>query len=99
MSAGDFLRDSPIYQEVLAEGFKKGLEKGRREGVIEVLRQTLLDIIFERFPEIIILVKKASDSIDDSYILRRLVVKMGTLPTVEEAKRLLLALSQDENDN
>ena len=89
--SGDFLRDSPVYQEVLEEG----VEKGR----LEELRQTLLDIIFERFPEIIILGKKASDSINDSYILRRLVVKMGTLPTVEEAKRLLLALSQDEDGN
>lgn len=93
MSAGDFLRDSPVYQEVLKEGLKEGLEKGR----LEAQRQTILNIVFERFPEFIFLVKKTSDSIDDSYILRHLVVKMGTLQTLEEAKRLLLALSQEEN--
>ena len=35
----DFLRDSPVYQEVLAEGLEKGLKKG-----LEAQRQTLLDI-------------------------------------------------------
>lgn len=91
MPAGDFLRDSPIYQEVLEEG----MEKGRREGMIEALRQVLLDVVFERFPEVICLAKKTSDSIDDSGILRCLAVKMSTLQTVEEVKRLLLALSKE----
>ena len=43
----DILRDTPLYQEVLAEGEEKGLEQG-----LETQRQTLLDIVQERFPAI-----------------------------------------------
>src|SRR6266705_1266129 len=50
----DILRDTPVYQEVLAEGMEKGLEKGMekeiKEGKLRALRQTLVDIVQERFP-------------------------------------------------
>src|SRR5712692_501670 len=103
---GDFLRDSPVYQEVLEEGLEKGLEKGRVEGLAKAREETmqqqrraLLDIVIERFPELVRQAKKDADAIDDPAILLRLIVKMGTVKNVEEAERLLLALSQDENYN
>jgi predicted transposase YdaD len=46
----DILRDTPVYQEVLAEGMEKGLEQGIERGKLETQRQTLLDIVQERFP-------------------------------------------------
>ena len=99
---GDFLRDSPVYQEVLEEGLEKGREEGlakAREETMQQQRRALLDIVLERFPELVRQAKKDADAIDDPAILLRLIVKMGTVKNVEEAERLLLALSQDENYN
>lgn len=105
MPAGDFLRDSPVYQEVLEEGVEKGLEQGleqglakAREEIIQQQRGALLEIVIERFPELVRQVQKDASSIDDPAILLHLIVKMGTVKNLEEAKRLLLALSTQEND-
>jgi predicted transposase/invertase (TIGR01784 family) len=95
---GDFLRDSPVYQEVLEEGLEKGLAKAREE-TMQQQRRALLDIVIDRFPELVRQAKKDADAIDDPATLLRLIVKMGTVKNVEEAKRLLLALSQEENYN
>lgn len=103
---GDFLRDSPVYQEVLEEGLEKGIEQGLEQGLTKAREETmqqqrraLLEIVIERFPELVRQTKKDAEAIDDPAILLHLIVKMGTVKNAEEAKRLLLALSQDENDN
>ncbi len=107
---GDFLRDSPVYQEVLEEGLEKGLEQGLEQGLelglakareetMQQQRRALLEVVIDRFPELVRQAKKDADAIDDPAILLHLIVKMGTVKNVEEAKRLLLALSQDENYN
>ena len=77
----DFLRVSPVYQEDLAEG----LEKGLKEGELLAQRRTLLDIVQERFPEIVPLVKKQAVAIEDPEVLRRLTVKMSIVQTSKEA--------------
>ena len=90
----DILRDTPVYQEVLAEGEEKGLEKGRelglKEGEILAQRQTLLDIVQERFPEIARLAKQQADAIEDPEVLRRLIVKISIVKTSMEAEQYLL---------
>lgn len=102
---GDFLRDSPIYQEVLEEGLEKGIQQGLEQGLAKAREETmqqqrhaLLEIVIERFPELARQVKRDADAIDDPAILLQLIVKMGTVKNLEEAKRLLLALSSEEND-
>lgn len=105
----DFLRDSPVFQEVLEEGMEKGMEKGIEKGMekgiekgreeelqkeIQRERDALLDIIFDRFPELFLQGKEVSRTIDDPATLLRLMVKMSTIPTAEEARQLLLALAQ-----
>lgn len=97
----DFLRDSPVFQEVLEEGMEKGIEKGIEKGREEELQQeiqrerdALLDIIFDRFPELFLQGREVSRTIDDPATLLRLIVKMSTVPTVEEARQMLLALAQ-----
>jgi predicted transposase YdaD len=90
---GDFLRDSPVFQEVLEEGLEKGREEELQQE-IQRERDALLDIIFERFPELMLQGKEVSNTIDDPAILLRLIVKMSTVPTAEEARQLLLALAQ-----
>jgi predicted transposase YdaD len=89
----DFLRDSPAYQEVLAEGSEKGL----KEGELLAQRRTLLDIVQERFPEIVPLAKKQAESIEDPEMLRHLTVKMSIVQTSKEAEQYLLSVRRDEN--
>jgi predicted transposase YdaD len=81
----DILRDTPVYQEVLAEGMEKGLEQG-----LETQRQTLLDIVQERFPAIARLAKQQADAIEDPETLRRLIVKISIVKTSKEAEQYLL---------
>jgi predicted transposase YdaD len=88
----DFLRDTPVYQEVLAEGMEKGLEKG-----LEAQRQTLLDIVQERFPAIARLAKQQADVIEDPEVLRHLTVKISIVKTSQEAEQYLLNPSSLEN--
>ncbi len=71
----DILRDTPVYQEVLAEGMEKGLE---------AQRQTLLDIVQVRFPAIVRLAKQQTDAIKDPEVLRHLTVKISIVKTARE---------------
>lgn len=97
----DILRETPVYQEVLAEGVEKGLELGLelgiKEGKLEAQRQTLLDIVQERFPEIARLAKKQADVIEDPEVLRRLTVKISVVKTSKEAEQYLLNPARNEN--
>ena len=76
----DIIEESWVYQEWMAQG----------------QRRTLLDIVQERFPEILNLVKKQAESIEDPEVLRRMAVKMSIVQTPEEAKQYLLTVSSDE---
>lgn len=96
----DILRETPAFQEVLAEGLEKGLaeglEKGLKEGELRAQRQTLLAVVQERFPGIVDLAKKQADAIEDPEALRRLIVKMSIVQTSEEARQHLLSGVGDE---
>ena len=92
----DILRDTPVYQEVLAEGIEKGLEQGLEQG-LETQRQTLLDIVQERFPAIARLAKQQADAIEDPEMLRRLTVKISIVKTSKEAEQYLLNPGSLEN--
>ncbi len=76
----DIIEESWVYQEWEAR----------------VQRRTLLDIVQERFPEILHLAKKQVESIEDPEVLRRMTVKMSIVQTPEEAKQYLLTVSSDE---
>jgi predicted transposase/invertase (TIGR01784 family) len=91
---GDFLRDSPVYQEVLEEGMEKGREEGLR-----TQRRTLLEIIQERFPELAFLAKKQAEAINDPEVLSRLTVKISIVSTSREAEQYLLTSVSDNNKN
>ena len=96
----DILRDTPVYQEVLArgveEGLEKGVEKGREEGKLEAQRQTLLDIVEERFPAITHVARRQAEAIKDPDVLRRLTVKISIVKTSQEAEQYLLNPSSIE---
>ncbi len=103
----DIFEESWAYKEMvqkghadgLEQGLEKGLEKGRQEGKLEAQRETLLDIIQERFPAMVRLAKKQVDAIEDPTILRHIAVKMSTVQTSEEAEQYLLTIVGDEKKN
>lgn len=86
----DQLRDTPAYQRYL----KEGLEKGREE-----LRQAVVDVVQERFPELVAFARKQVDTIEDFALLRRLNIKMSTAQTIEEAAQALIAIGNGEKKN
>jgi len=65
----------------------EGLEQGIKKGELQALRQTLLDGVQERFPEVVHLAKKQADAIEDPEVLRRLTVKMSIVQTSKEAEQ------------
>src|SRR5579884_2200405 len=90
-----FLRDSPVYQEVLEEG----REEGKHIGELAAQRQTLRAIVLERFPALASLAKTQADLSDDPELLRWVTVKMSVAPTQQDVERLLLTINKSEQKN
>lgn len=103
----DFLRDSPVYQEVLEEGLEqglrtgleKGLQQGLQAGELRALRQTLREIIHERFPQLDSLARDQGEATSDTELLRRIIVKISVAQTTSEAEQYLLTLTRDDKRN
>jgi flagellar biosynthesis/type III secretory pathway protein FliH len=99
-------RDTPIYQKMTRwideEGFQKGLQLGLskglqqgfqagfRMGLQEGLRQAVLDAVIARFPDLVRLANKQAAEVNETEILKNLLVKMSVAQSVEEARRYLL---------
>lgn len=79
------------------QAFLQGVQQARKE-VLQELRLTLLQVIQARFPNLVRLAKKQSVLIEDSEILRDLIVKMSIAQTNEEAVLHLLAVDEDEEE-
>ncbi len=75
------IEESWVYQEWM------------QKGKLQVQRQSILDIVQERFPELVPLTKKQTDAIEDPEVLRRLIVKMGVVQTAQEAEQYLLSVA------
>ena len=100
----DMLHETRAYQELIREGVEKGLEKGLAQGLEQGLeqgrlermretRETLDEVILERFPKIMWMVKGPLSSIHDVKILRHLIVKMSTVQNAEEALQYIRDLT------
>ena len=92
----EMIRDTWVYEKIGQERFEKGIEKGIREGELQGLREAVLDITHERFPEIEPLTKKQIEAITSSTVLRRLIAGMSKAPTTKEATLAVLAVSDEE---
>jgi predicted transposase YdaD len=90
----DILRETPIYQEILKEGREEGLEQGLQRGQLEALRQAVVEVVVERFPRLVRLTKKQVVLIEDSEVLRHLLVKVSVAQSAEEAREHLLAVDE-----
>ena len=90
----DPLRDTPAYQRFLKEG--RELE---RQQSLERQRQTLLEIVQVRFPKLLHLTKGLATITTDPEVLERLIVKMGTAQTLEEAQTYLVDVDGNDKKN
>ena len=77
--------------------FMQGIHQAHKE-ILQDLRQTLTKIVRLRFPNVVRLAKKQTSAIDDSAILRDLIVKMSIAETSEEAVVYLLEVDEDEEE-
>jgi len=106
----DVMRETWAFQNIPQEGhedelpqrfqqaFLQGLHQAHRE-MLQELRQTLLKIVRLRFPNIVRLAKKQTAGIEDSAILRDLMVKMSIAQTAEEVIIYLLEVEEDEEED
>lgn len=105
----DILQETPVYQvmtkaareeglqEGLEKGLEKGVEKGREDG-LKAFRETIVDMMRKRFPKIVRLARKQVAFVDDLTVLGQLVVQLSVAQTAAEAKQLLLAVDEDEEE-
>ena len=106
----DVLREPWTYQDGDQEGhtdglhlgyqqaFLQGVQQGHKE-LLQELRQVLLKVIRLRFPGAARLAKKQTGDIEDSTILRDLVIKMSIAQSTEEAVMFLLEADEDEEED
>jgi hypothetical protein len=78
--------------------FMQGIHQAHKE-ILQELRQTLVKIVRLRFPNVVRLAKRQTSTIDDSAILRDLIVKMSIAQTSEEAVVYLLEVDEEEDED
>jgi hypothetical protein len=83
-----------MYRDILEDSWI--VQEERREGAVRGLRHAALDVIQARFPEIHPYAKKQIDVLEDTNALHRLVVKMSTAASEEEALQYLIELAKEE---
>jgi len=83
----NILRETWAYQVIM------------QEGELRALRQAVLDIVQERFSEIISFARKQIDDIQDPETMHRLIVKMSIAQTPEEALQYLFTVDKGEKKN
>jgi predicted transposase YdaD len=93
----DTLRNTRAYQKILKEGRERGREEGLEKGRQEALQQALLDVTEEHFPQIMHIVRQQVKAIEDPALLRRLIVKVSTAQTAEDAEQLFRAAIEDKD--
>jgi hypothetical protein len=90
----DILEDSWVYQEIIQKGVKE-----ERQQELQRQRRALLTIVERRFPEVVDLTRKQSDSVEDPEVLQNLIVNISLAQNVQEALQALVALSKDTQKN
>ena len=85
----DLIRDTPIYQEMTRLAREEGLKEGE-----QALRDTVLDIVRVRFPDLTELAAQHVKILSDTGLLRHLAVKLSLAQSIEDARQLLLVTNQ-----
>jgi len=86
-----------MYKDIIEESwfFQETFQKGE----LQALHLAVLDVIQERFPEIVSFAKKQIEGVGSTEVLRRLIVKMSTAQTPEEALQYLFTITTGEKKN
>lgn len=92
----DLIRDTEIYQMIVAEGLQQGMQQGLEKGAeqkqqeeAQKLRQTLLEVFQIRFPELLALARKRIGPLTDLDTLNQLVRAMMLLESRDQARSVL----------
>jgi len=79
------------------QAFLQGLQQAHRE-MAQEFRQTLLKIVKVRYPQAQRLAKKQTRELDDTLMLRELIVRMSAAQSIDEAVTLLLDVENEEEE-
>lgn len=75
-------------QQGVQQGLVQGLKQGKHEGALEACREDLIDILrarFERLPPPLV---TAIDDLEERYLLKELLKKAATVPSLEAFQHL-----------
>ena len=103
----DIISESWVYQEIEAEGLRKGLERGQKQGLEQgqkqgretTLRQTLLTYIEMRYPNLAALAQRQTSAITDPTILNQALSTLFALQSTEEVEQYLKSLGNSATKN
>jgi predicted transposase YdaD len=95
------LNESPVYQEMTRMareagfelGLEQGLAKGLQQGQIQALRQMVIDIVIEQFPQLVRLAEEKTTNVSEPFLLRKAALKLSKVATAEEARQTLINLN------
>ncbi len=93
-SMHEIISESPFYKEIISKGLEQGLEQGREQGQLTALRQAIIDVVRERLPGLGQFAESQVENIKDATQLRRLIVKISTVPDAEQAIQAFLDAQQ-----
>ena len=89
------------FERGIEQGIERGIEQGierERQRALQLQRELLLNVVKTRFPKLVRLARKQGSVIDEAKVLNDLIVKVSSAPTMEEARRHLLAVDEGEED-
>ena len=87
----DFFSRSPVYQQIAAEGFVKGIEQGKHQA-LQKERQTLIRCVELRFSGLVMLAQQQAEQIDDTEVLQQVLINLFTAQSADNAQEVLLAI-------
>ena len=83
-----------FLEDIFRKEFLRGYEEAVEIGFVHGQYETLINFLRVRFPETLALIKQEIYSIEDSEVLRTLLLKVFAAQTAEEVKQILLEVSQ-----
>lgn len=93
MMLSDILRETPTYQDILAEGREEGREEESQKS-LALQRHMLMRFVQARFPDLQALAEKQLAQITNVEILPELTLKVGLAQELQEARDALLNWQQ-----
>jgi ribosomal protein S4 len=83
--------DIPLFQGIKDKAFDKGLRQGEQLGGVNTLRQTVVSVVEQGFPNLLTLAQQQIEFIEDVHTLQSIVVHLALASTEEEARQALLS--------